>query len=250
MTSGVNYGNWVSIRLVFVPSLIGLIFLASALLYVLLLIPALLSLSVSVYFAYARRLFSPGGGDVQSQIREMVLANLSWDGEGRAIDIGCGNGSLAIQLAKKYDGAQVTGIDYWGRGWEYSKANCERNAELEGVKGRATFQKASASSLPFEDGYFDAAVSNLVFHEVGDAADKREVVREALRVVRKGGSFSFQDLFLVRKLYGEPDELLSMIRGWGISEVKFVQTRQAPFIPGALKLSFMVGSIGIIAGEK
>jgi ubiquinone/menaquinone biosynthesis C-methylase UbiE len=41
------------------------------------------------------------------------------------------------------------------------------------------FQKASASALRFEDESFDAAVSNLVFHKVGDAKDKRDVIKEA-----------------------------------------------------------------------
>ena len=80
--------------------------------------------------------------------------------------------------------------------WEYSKAVCERNAEIEGVAGRMNFQKASAAALPFEDEHFDAAVRNLVFHEVGDVINKRELLREALRVVKRGGAFAFQDLFL------------------------------------------------------
>lgn len=78
---------------------------------------------------------------------------------------------------------------------------CERNAKIEGVIDRVTFQKASASILPFADEYFDAVVSNLVFHEVREVADKREVVREALHVVKKGGRFAFQDLFLLRRTY-------------------------------------------------
>jgi SAM-dependent methyltransferase len=104
--------------------------------------------------------------------------------------------------------------------------------------------------LPFEDGYFDAVVSNLVFHEVNDAKDKRELIREALRVVKKGGKFAFQDLFLERHLYGETDDLLRTIKGWGINKVEFVKTCDKPFIPTALKLPFMVGTIGIMYGEK
>jgi len=40
------------------------------------------------------------------------------------------------------------------------------------------------------------------------------------------------------------------IKGWGVAEVAFVETRKAPFIPAVLKLPFMVGSIGLIKGEK
>jgi len=213
-------------------------------------IPAVLFFVVFAYFAYARYQFAPQGGNVEDRIRELVLANLDWNGEGRALDIGCGNAALTIKLAQKNPVARVVGIDYWGSKWEYSKDACERNARIEGVSDRVTFQKASASALPFSDEYFDAVVSNLVFHEVSDAADKREVIREALRVVKKGGKFAFQDLFLMKQTYGNVDDLIGGIRSWGLRRVEFVRTRDVPFIPTALKLPFMVGTIGIIAGEK
>jgi ubiquinone/menaquinone biosynthesis C-methylase UbiE len=113
-----------------------------------------------------------------------------------------------------------------------------------------SFQKGSASALPFEDGYFDTAVSNLVFHEVSDTQDKRALLREALRVVKKGGQFAFQDLFLWKRLYGETDDLVAAVKSWGITKVEFVKTNDAPFIPAAVKLPFMVGTIGILCGEK
>ena len=113
-----------------------------------------------------------------------------------------------------------------------------------------TFQKASAVSLPFEDEHFDAAVSNFVFHEVSDAKDKRELIREALRVVKKGGQFSFQDEFLFKQLFGDINDLIETIKSWGINKVEYVQTRNADFIPPALKIPFILGNIGIIKGEK
>jgi SAM-dependent methyltransferase len=190
------------------------------------------------------------GKNVQNQIWDPVISNLDWNGEGQALDIGCGNGALTIKLAGKFKAAQVTGIDYWGERWEYSKNACEANAKAEGVNNQIVFEKASASKLPFEDEYFDAAVSNLCFHEVADAKDKREVLREALRVVKKGGKFAFQDLFLLKQVYGDTDELVATIKNWGITKVEFVETRNAPYIPTALKLPFMVGRLGIIKGEK
>jgi SAM-dependent methyltransferase len=180
----------------------------------------------------------------------ILLARLGWDGRCQALDIGCGSGALSIRLAKMFPGANVTGVDSWGAQWEYSKVLCEHNASLEGVGERMTFQRASASSLPFPDESFDVVVSNLVFHEVRDAPDKKALVREALRVVRKGGRFALQDLFLMKQVYGNVDDLLRTIRGWGVTKVEFVETRKAPFIPRVLKLPFMVGTLGLIVGEK
>lgn len=101
-------------------------------------------------------------------------------------------------LSKKYPQASITGCDYWGGTWDYGKKQCEKNAELEGVAGRVRLTSASASKLPFADGAFDLAVSNLVFHEVKDSNSRLEPLRETLRVVKKGGAFAFQDLFALK----------------------------------------------------
>jgi SAM-dependent methyltransferase len=245
-----NYGNWVSLKLIYGSTVLSALFLGLSLLHPAFIVGAVPFLISLAYFAYARYKFSPRGGDIQARLWEMVLDRLEWNGVGKALDIGCGNGPLAIALARRRPNAHITGIDYWGTAWDYSKAVCERNAEATGVAGRTDFQKASASALPFEDGFFDAAVSNSVFHEVSDAKDKRELIREALRVVKKGGRFAFQDLFLVKELYGEIDDLLETIKGWGIAEVAFVDTSASDFIPAALKLPFMLGKISIIYGTK
>jgi len=245
-----DYGNWVSTKLIYGSAVLSALFLGLSLLHLAFVIGAVPFLAALVYFAYARYAFSPRGGDIQAKLWELVLDRLNWNGKGKAIDIGCGNGPLTIALAQHHPDGHVTGIDYWGKAWDYSKAVCERNAEAAGIAGRTGFQKGSASALPFEDGFFDAAVSNFVFHEVSDAKDKREVIREALRVIKKGGHFAFQDLFLVKEMYGEVDDLLETIEGWGITEVAFVNTSASDFIPSLLKLPFMVGKIGIIYGTK
>jgi SAM-dependent methyltransferase len=245
-----NYSNWVSPKFIYVPGVIGLLFLGLSFVFLPLIVVAVFFLLIGAYFAYARNRFSTAGGNVQAKVQELVLAHLDWNGNGKALDIGCGNAPLTVALAHKYPDARITGIDYWGAKWAYSKSICERNAQIEGVAARLVFQKASASALPFEDGSFDAAVSNLVFHEVGDTKDKRELIREALRVVRKGGRFAFQDLFLWESIYGKPDELLAIVRSWGVTKVEFVRTCDADFIPSALKLPFMVGTIAVLYGEK
>lgn len=245
-----DYGNWVSQKLIYAPAVIGLVFLGLTFFFPILIIIAVLFFLIAAYFAYVRYLFSPRGRNIQSRIRELLLENLDWDGEGQAIDIGCGNAPLTVQLAQKYPKARITGIDYWGESWEYSKGVCEKNAGLEGVGERVTFQNSSASKLPFEDGGFDLAVSNLTFHEVADVKDKKEAIKEALRMVRKGGRFVFQDLFLWKSVYGEVDELVKTIQGWGIERVEFIDTSKADFISTMLKLPFMVGTIGILRGEK
>jgi SAM-dependent methyltransferase len=245
-----DYGNWVSKRLIYMPALLAVVFAGLSLLSYFFLIVALAFLIITAYFTYAYYEFSPTGRDIQTRVRAFVLDNLAWDGKGEALDIGCGNGALVNKLAQKYPSARVAGIDYWAGKWGYSQQSCEKNAVIEGVADRTRFQNASAAALPFADGHFDTAISNFVFHEVKDAKNKRDVVKEALRVVKKGGSFAFQDLFPNEAIYGDMGSLLEEIRSWGIEEVRFVNTSNAPFIPGPLKLPFMIGTIGIICGRK
>jgi SAM-dependent methyltransferase len=249
-TAEPEYGNWVSTRLIYGSIAMSIPFFVLSSVFPIFVVGTILFLLSLAYFAYARHMFSQRGGNLQAPIRNLVVEHLDWDGEGKVLDIGCGNAPLAIELAKRYPSAHVTGIDYWGGMWEYSKAVCERNAEIEGVAGRMNFQKASAATLPFEDEYFDAAVSNLVFHEVGDVKDERELIKEALRVVKTGGAFAFQDLFLLKRHFGKVDDLVAMIKSWGIKEVAFADTSDSEFIPKALRLPFMVGRIGIIYGRK
>ncbi len=245
-----DYGTWVPLRYIYISGFLGVFFLFMTFIYNPVIVVSIIFFIITAYFAYARNMFSQEGGDIQSRIHELVLNHLNWNGNGEIIDIGCGNAPLTIKAAKRYPNAFVTGIDYWGGLWEYSINMCMENAKIEGVADRINFQKATASDLPFKDGYFDAAISNLVFHEVNDTKDKRDVIKEALRVVKKGGVFSFQDLFHEKRIYGDMEDLLETIRSWGIERVEFSSTKDSEFIPGPLKLPFMVGTIGIIHGIK
>lgn len=243
-------GNWVSQRLVAMTGAPAVVLGGLSFVSPYFLIGAVPLLLACGYLAYARHRFSPRGGNVQGQIQDLVMERVTWDGRGTVLDVGCGDGRMAIQLAQRFPGAQVTGIDYWGGMWEYSCQACEANARDAGVADRVTFQKASAARLPFEDGAFDLVISNMVFHEVKEVTDKTLVVQEALRVLREGGSFVFQDLFRVTQFYGRIDDLLRVLREGGVSRVDFVDTSASSFIPAPLRLPFMAGSIGMIHGVK
>ncbi|MEO8606321.1 MAG: class I SAM-dependent methyltransferase [Chloroflexota bacterium] len=256
MSAQPNFGNWIRVRIVLAFLLTGLILIGLSavipipLIRVVLWIAGGVTLVIFAYLSYVYYQFSEQGGGVQRRLWGLVIDHLHWDQRGQVLDIGTGNGPLAILLAMKYPDAQVTGIDYWGAAWEYSQQVCEQNAAAMGVGGRTHFQKASASNLPFEDGTFDAAISHFVFHEVADAPDKRAVIGEALRVIRKGGAFAFQDMFLDTALYGDMDTLLATIRSWGIEEVHFDDTGKLLNLPRLLRHPRVLGKAALIYGRK
>lgn len=236
--------------MILIPGILGLICVGLSVIHWGFWIPAFVFLGISVYFISAWIVFSPRFGNLQDKIQELVIANIDWQGKGKVLDIGCGNAPLTIKLARKYPQAEIIGMDYWGKNWDYSMQVCTANAGIAGVEKQVIFRQGSASKLPFEDASFDLVVSNLVFHEVQDVKDKRVSIQEALRVLKPGGIFVFQDLFLLTPYYGTPEALLNTIRQWGISEVEFFRTCDEPFIPKLVKLPFMVGTLAILRGVK
>jgi len=251
-----DYGNWVRRRIIITMGIVGGLGLLISLLpigtflRISALLIGLIILATTGYILYVYRQFSESGGNIQRKLWDFVLKNLDWDGQGKALDIGTGNGPLAIALAKQHPQARVVGIDFWGDDWEYSQGVCERNALVEGVADRVSFQKGTAADLPFADGEFDAAISHFVFHEIADSQDKRDVIREALRVLRKGGVFAFQDMFYDQGIYGDMQDLMRVIESWDIEAVHFVDTRSALKIPFRLRHPRVLGNAGLIYGTK
>lgn len=250
-----NYGNWIRRRI------LGRIGLMALLVEMLSLLPLPLVgrlilwiaggilFLVFLYILSVYLLFADHIGNFQTRIRQVLFAHLPWDGNGKALDIGTGNGALAIGLARQYPQALVEGVDLWGAQWEYTQSDCEHNARLEQVEERVHFRQASAARLPYLDETFDAAVSHFVFHEV-DLPEKRQVLQEALRVVRPGGVFAFQDMFLDTTLYGPIPDLLETLRSWGIQEVECIPTRDLLKIPFLVRNRRASGCAGILFGRK
>ena len=205
----------------------------------------LLPFSYLIYLYYQ---FSANNNQLQHKIWDFVIHKLPWNGHGKALDIGTGAGALAIELAKRFPESSVWGIDYWGKLWNYSKLQCEKNAKFEGVVNQVVFQKASASNLPFKDGEFDAIVSNFVYHEVRDIKDKRKAINESFRVLKKGGAFSLQDTLKNQKKFGPIEDLIRQIKEWGVQEVNFINLVDEIPIPKLLKIELK--TMGLLYGVK
>jgi SAM-dependent methyltransferase len=92
----------------------------------------------------------------------------------RVVDVGCGPGALTAELVRRVGADAVTAVDPSPPFVAAAKA---RHPEVEVLT-------ASAESLPFEDGAFDAALAQLVVHFM---ADPVAGLREMGRVTRTGG---------------------------------------------------------------
>jgi len=234
-------------------SLVGVALSALSPWFVVFVIPFGVFLYVSVIVGMCAYRFSPMGGDFQRRIHELVTSLVKkQDGEQcrKVLDVGCGNASLTVKMARRFPEGKVYGIDYWGADWSYSRQQCERNAHLEGVGERVVFDKQSASSLAFPDGDFDVVVSCLTFHEVNDVPDKLTALREALRVLRSGGQFVFLDLFGNSHFFGSPERVRQILAESGADVACLKKLDQYMQLPFPLMNKKAMGHAMVVAGKK
>jgi SAM-dependent methyltransferase len=256
MQTQLDYGNWIRKKILLVLGactfgLAALLFIPFGSLYRLVISILFVILLVSFLFPlYAYVMFSQRGGRFQDKVYNLIIQNLGATVKGCILDIGSGNGVLAVKLAQQHADVEVVGIDYWGKDWEYSKKACERNARAAQVDRRVRFQKGDAASLDFAADTFDGAISNLTFHEVQSAADKRAVVREAFRVVKPGGTFVFIDYFYAEKYYGKALDFEDYLRSLGLAQVECKPLQDVMAIPLLLRHPKALGKVGIVCGRK
>ena len=92
----------------------------------------------------------------------------------RVLDVGCGPGALTAELVHRVGAERVSGVE-------------PSPSFVEACRARfpvADIRHGPAERLPWGDGEFDAALSQLVLSFVADAD---QVAREMRRVVRSGG---------------------------------------------------------------
>ena len=142
----------------------------------------------------------------------------------------------------------MVGIDRWGVEYaSYSRKLCERNAQAEGVDN-AAFQKGDARHLDFPDETFDAVTSNYVYHNVM-GADKRVLLLETLRVLKKGGVFALNDDMKPR-MYGDMEAFAQDLREAGFQEVRLVDTATEVFGSQRRAAMMMLGDSRMLVGRK
>lgn len=125
---------------------------------------------------------------------ERMIAKLAPTSGQHVLDVGCGLGGPARQLAKA-TGCRVTGIDLTP-GFVETAVDFTRRT---GQTATVAFQQGSATALPFADGSFDAAWH---IHMSMNVADKPAMYAEIFRVLKPGARFAFYD-----PIRGEADEV-------------------------------------------
>lgn len=260
-----DYKNWMPMKL------IKGLFLCTVVLFVLLLyiyngtalagsyryaatgICAVLFLIAGAAFCWAvlaRRAFSYSGDrQLMKRTVEGIAAYVQIPAGGTGLDVGCGSGALTIACAKRNPQGHMVGVDIWG--WPYSgsfsKALCEENARAEGT-ANVRFQQGDAKELPFPDETFDVVVSNYVYHDVY-GTNRRELLKETLRVLKKGGTFAIHDL-MSSSLYGNMEEFTEELRRDGYEHVECRNTANGLFAKRREAVLLRLGDSTLLTGKK
>src|SRR5215831_19034358 len=104
-----------------------------------------------------------GIGAITEQLQRRLILTLLGDVRGRdVLDVGCGDGDLAVELWRR--GAAITGIDASPEMVEAARARAKREgADIAFIVGEA-------ASIPFDPERFDVVVAVTILCFVANAA--------------------------------------------------------------------------------
>ena len=91
-------------------------------------------------------------------------------------------------------------------------------------------------------------MSNYVYHNVM-GSDKRALLRETLRVLKKGGVFALNDDMKPR-MYGDMEAFAQELRDMGYQDVRLIDTAQEAFGSHGRAAAMMLGASRMLVGRK
>lgn len=116
---------------------------------------------------------------------EYMLEQSGINSESRVLEVACGNGNASIWLAQQ-TGCKVVGIDLSSNHIDNAQKKASNYPSL-----RVSFQKESATNLPFPNNSFTHVWSQAALYHI---FDRYKALEEVYRVLETGGIFLFDDL--------------------------------------------------------
>ena len=136
----------------------------------------------------------------------------------RVLDIGCGTGSLIVQLKKLHPETEVTGLDPDPK----ALARARQKADRAGVS--PTLDEGFSDALPYPDASFDFVFSSFMFHHL-KPEEQQATLAEVQRVLKPGGSLHLVDLGRA----SDKTDVAGQLGGTGFAETHEVGQRKSIF---------------------
>lgn len=105
-----------------------------------------------------------------------VAVRVAPPGGGKLLDLATGTGAIALEAARRYPAATVTGLDF--------SEEMLRRAKAKPGAAAVRWQHADAACLPFEDESFDGITEGYLLRNVEDLD---RALSEQRRVLKSGG---------------------------------------------------------------
>jgi ubiquinone/menaquinone biosynthesis C-methylase UbiE len=205
--------------------------------------------AMAAWSVYAHGKFSyDGKRQLSKEIVEGTAKYVTLPEGGIGLDVGCGSGALTIACAKRNPQGRMVGIDRWGKEYaSFSRQLCENNSDAESVQN-TEFHQGDACKLNFDDETFDAVTSNYVYHNIA-GVNKQQLLRETLRVLKKGGTFAIHDI-MTKARYGDMMQFINELYDEGYERVQLIDTTTGKFMTRKEAALLMLGGSALLIGKK
>ena len=144
------------------------------------------------------------------EMNEQLAAQFDFKPGDHVLDAGCGIGGSSIWLAENF-GVKVTGITIS----ETQIEQANKNAKKRGVDHLVDFKLEDYTNTSFNDESFDHVWA---LESVCYALKKSDFIKEAYRVLKKGGDFAMADGFASKRelTATEWKHVLKVLNGWAM----------------------------------
>lgn len=116
----------------------------------------------------------------------MVIESTQVKENDQILDVGCGTGTLAIEMKKKYPHTHIIGIDPDKKALSIARNKIRRkNLDITCLEG-------FSQEIPFPSSSFDLVICTLIFHHLTTDI-KIKSLKEIYRVLKKNGQFVLAD---------------------------------------------------------
>lgn len=187
--------------------------------------------------------------------RQALLDQAPLQPGARALDIGCGTGTLAVALKQRYPEVEVAGVDPDERALARAKRKAER------ARADVRFERGFADSLQYSAATFDAIFSSFMFHHL-EGDNREKTLQEVRRVLKPRGVFYLLDFEVTDSHHhhgpfhlfhsserwrdNSQDQIFSLLLKAGFSEVKKAGT--VSVLLGFGRAGYYHASVGVPDG--